>query len=145
MGVVKGCDIPEDLYYHLDGNVWARPRDDGVLVVGMTAYACSLAGQIVSFTPRKVGKTIKQDKSCGTVESGKWVGPIKAPVTGEIAALNEAAVTDPGLINRDPYGAGWVVEIIPASWETDKAALLTGAEALAAFAARMEADGFGGC
>ena len=145
MGIVKGCELPEDLYYHVDGNVWARLREDGSLDIGMTAYACSLAGQIVSFTPRKIGKTVRQDKSCGTVESGKWVGPVKAPVSGDIVAINEDVVADPALINRDPYGAGWVVRMQPSSWETDRDSLLTGDAALAAFAARMEADGFGGC
>lgn len=145
MGAVRGCNIPEDLLYSVDNNVWVRQESDGSATVGLTSYACSLAGQIVSFTPKKVGKDVKKDKSCATVESGKWVGPAKTPVAGEVAATNDAVSANPGLINEDPYGEGWLVRIKPADWEGDTADLTTGADALAAFEAKMEADGFGGC
>ncbi|OBS10176.1 glycine cleavage system protein GcvH [Acidihalobacter prosperus] len=145
MGAVRGCNIPEDLMYSVDNNVWVRQESDGSATVGLTSYACSLAGQIVSYTPKKVGKDVKKDKSCATVESGKWVGPAKAPVAGEVIAINDAVSAQPGLINEDPYGEGWLVKIKPADWSGDSADLTTGADALAAFEAKMEADGFGGC
>jgi len=145
MTAVRGCDVPEDLYYNVENNVWARREADGSITVGMTAYACSLAGNIVSYTPKKVGKEVKQDKSCATVESGKWVGPVKAPVAGEVTAINEAVAAKPGLINEDPYGQGWLVKLKPNDWDGEAGALVTGAEAQAAFETKMEADGFGGC
>lgn len=145
MGAVRGCSIPEDLLYGVDSNVWIRQESDGTATVGLTSYACSLAGQIVSYTPKKEGKEVKKDKSCATVESGKWVGPVKTPVTGEVVATNEAVAANPGLINQDPYGAGWVVKIKPSDWSGDTASLKTGADALQAFEEKMNADGFGGC
>jgi glycine cleavage system H protein len=145
MGSVRGCDIPEDLMYSIDNNVWVRRESDGTATVGLTSYAGSLAGQIVSYTPKKVGKEVKKNKSCATVESGKWVGPAKAPVTGEILAINEAVAERPGLINEDPYGEGWVVKMKPSDWDGESGDLKTGADALAAFDAKMESDGFGGC
>jgi glycine cleavage system H protein len=145
MGAVRGCSIPEDLLYGVDSNVWIRQESDGTATVGLTSYACSLAGQIVSYTPKKEGKEVKKDKSCATVESGKWVGPVKTPVTGEVVATNEAVAANPGLINQDPYGAGWVVKIRPSDWSGDTASLKTGADALQAFEEKMNADGFGGC
>ncbi len=145
MGVVRGCEIPEDLLYDVDNNVWARVEDDGTVTVGLTSYACALAGQIVYYTPKKVGKAVKKGKSCATVESGKWVGPVKSPVAGEIVAVNDAVAANPGLINSDPYGEGWVVKLKPSDLEADKADLATGAAALEAFEKKMEADGFGGC
>jgi glycine cleavage system H protein len=145
MGVVRGCNVPEDLYYHVENNVWARREGDGTITVGLTAYACSLAGQIVSFTPKKVGKDVKKDKSCATVESGKWVGPVKAPVGGGVVAINDAVQSKPGLINEDPYGAGWLVKIKPDDWDAESTDLKTGADALAVFEAKMAAEGFGGC
>jgi glycine cleavage system H protein len=145
MGAVRGCSIPEDLLYGVDSNVWIRQESDGTATVGLTSYACSLAGQIVSYTPKKEGKEVKKDKSCATVESGKWVGPVKTPVTGEVVATNEAVAANPGLINQDPYGAGWVVKIRPSDWSGDIASLKTGADALQAFEEKMNADGFGGC
>jgi glycine cleavage system H protein len=145
MGVVRGCNFPEDLYYHIENNIWACREADGTITVGLTAYACSLAGQIVSFTPKKVGKDVKKDKSCATVESGKWVGPVKAPASGIVAATNEAVQAKPGLINEDPFGQGWLVRIKPDNWDADSSDLKTGQDALTAFEAKMAAEGFSGC
>lgn len=145
MGAVRGCNIPEDLMYNVDNNVWVRQEGDGSITVGLTSYACSLAGQIVSYTPKKVGKSVKADKSCATVESGKWVGPAKTPIAGEVTAVNDAVAANPGLINEDPYGEGWLVKFTPDDFAGDSASLKTGGDALAAFEAKMEADGFGGC
>jgi glycine cleavage system H protein len=145
MGAVRGCDIPEDLLYNIESNVWVRREADGTATVGLTSYACSLAGQIVSYTPKKVGKSVKQDKSCATVESGKWVGPAKTPVGGEVVAINDAVTAKPGLINEDPYGEGWLVRIKPDDWDGESSALKTGGDALSAFEGKMDADGFGGC
>lgn len=145
MGAVRGCEIPEELYYNVENNVWARLEGDGSITIGMTSFACSLAGQIVSYTPKKVGKAVKQDKSCATVESGKWVGPVKAPVAGEVIAINDAVATNSGLINEQPYADGWLVKMQPNDWAGESSGLVTAADALSAFEAKMEADGFGGC
>ncbi len=145
MGAVRGCEIPEDLYYNIENNVWARQEADGTITVGMTSYAGSLAGTIVAYTPKKVGKDVKQDKSCATVESGKWVGPVKAPVSGDVAAVNDAVIAKPALINEDPYQQGWLVKIKPANWDAEAGALVTGGDAMAKFEEKMNADGFGGC
>ncbi|MCG5517278.1 glycine cleavage system protein GcvH [Ectothiorhodospira sp. 9100] len=145
MSDVKGCDLPEDLLYSIENNVWVRQESDGTATIGLTSYAGSLAGQVVSYTPKKVGKAVKKDKSCATVESGKWVGPAKSPIGGEVAAVNDAVSANPGLINDDPYGEGWLVKITPDNWDGDSAALKTGSDAIDAFKAKMEADGFKGC
>ncbi|MBS0001895.1 MAG: glycine cleavage system protein GcvH [Thioalkalivibrio sp.] len=145
MGAVRGCEFPEDLLYNIENNVWVRKESDGTATVGLTSYACSLAGTIVSYTPKKAGKTVKQDKSCATVESGKWVGPAKTPVTGEVVNTNDAVAAKPGLINEDPYNEGWLVKMQPEDWDGESGDLKTGADALSAFEAKMEADGFGGC
>ncbi len=145
MGAVRGCDLPDDLSYNVENNVWIRKEGDGTVTVGMTSYACALAGEIVSYTPKKVGKKVKKDKSCATVESGKWVGPAKSPIAGEVVAINDAVASNPGLINKDPYGEGWLVKIQPADLDGDSAGLVTGADVATAFEAKMEADGFAGC
>lgn len=145
MGAVRGCNIPEDLMYNIDSNVWAKREADGNVIIGLTSYACSLAGEIVSYTPKKIGKAVEKDKSCATVESGKWVGPVKAPVAGEVVAVNDAVAAKPGTINKDPYAQGWIVKVKPANWDADAASLKTGGAALAAFENKMQADGFKGC
>lgn len=145
MGSVRGCNVPDDLFYDVDSNIWARLESDGTITIGMTSYGCSLAGNIVAFTAKKPGREVKRGRSCGTVESGKWVGPIKAPVAGEIVAVNEAGVANPALINKSPYGEGWLLRLQPEDWQRQRNALTTGAEALAQFERKMDADGFGGC
>ena len=145
MATVKGCNIPEDLYYNVDNNVWARREADGTVTVGMTAYAAAIAGQIVSCTPKKVGRSIELNKSAVTVESGKWVGPVKSPIGGEVVAVNDAVSASPKSINADPYGNGWLVKMKPANWDADAASLVTGDAAMKAFEAKMTADGFAGC
>ena len=145
MGIVRGCNVPEDLLYNIDSNVWARRADDGVITIGLTAYACALAGEMVACTPKKIGKEIAQDKSCATVESGKWVGPVKMPVTGTLIAVNNALNAKPDLINKDPYGDGWIAQIRAHDWARESKTLKAGADALAAFEAKMQAEGFKGC
>jgi glycine cleavage system H protein len=113
MASVKNCNLPDDLYYNVENNVWARKEADGTITVGMTAYACALAGEIVAYTPKKAGRSIDQNKSLATVESGKWVGPVKAPVGGEVVAVNDALADNPALVNQSPYGEGWMIRIKP--------------------------------
>ena len=145
MANVRNCLLPDELFYNVDTNVWARKEADGTISVGMTAYACSPAGELVAYLPRKVGVQVEQNKSVATVESGKWVGPIKAPVSGEIISINDAVAAKPSTINADPYGKGWAVKMKPADWDTESVGLISGAGVRDAFAAKMKADGFAGC
>lgn len=141
MATANNCNVPEDLFYWVKEHVWIRPEADGTVTIGMTDAAQHLAGIIVTATPKGAGKTVKKGKSSGTVESGKWVGPIKSPVSGEILAANEAIVKNPKLLNEDPYGTGWFVQIRPDDWATDKADLVTGAQAVAEYEAFLKAEG----
>jgi glycine cleavage system H protein len=140
MTEVLGCDIPEDLYYLVEKHVWAR-REDDLVVVGLTDVAQHLAKGIISVTTKRVGRTLAKGKSVGTVESGKWVGPVPAPVGGEIVAVNEALGSDPGLLNRDPYGEGWIARLRPDDWDSDSADLVTGADGVAAYRTFLEQEG----
>ena len=141
MATANNCNVPEDLLYWVREHVWVRSEDDGTITIGMTDAAQHLAGIIVTATPKKVGRNVKKAKSAGTVESGKWVGPIKSPVNGEIVGSNEAVVNNPKLLNEDPYGAGWFVRVQPTDWEADKADLVTGAQAVADYEAFLKDEG----
>ncbi len=146
MGRIRGCEIPEYLYYDVDNNIWLREEDNSEVTVGLTSYAVELLGEVVSCTLRTAGRAIHKNKSCATVETKDWVGPVKVPVDGEIIAVNDRLAVTPGLINRDPYGEGWLVRIRVNDWEGSKAGLVTGLkETLGSFEARMEYDGFSGC
>jgi glycine cleavage system H protein len=138
---IRGCNIPEELHYWPEKHVWLTRADDGVVTVGITDVAQSLAGAIISAMPKKVGRPAKRGRSLGTVESGKWVGPVTAPVTGAVVETNVLLGTDPGVINRDPYGEGWYAKLEPSAWEDESRELVTGADGVAAYEAFLEAEG----
>lgn len=139
MAEVNGCRLPEDVYYWVDKHVWMR-LDGGEAVVGMTDPAQKLAGKILYVNPRKPGKAVEKGQSVGTVESAKYVGPVPAPVSGEVVAVNESIRKDGSLVNRDPYGEGWVARIRPSRLAEEMGDLLTGADAVAAYRDKLAAE-----
>ena len=144
MASVRGCNLPEDLYYLVEKHVWAKPVEGGIIRVGITAVAAKLSGgKLAALTvkAKNIGQEVKQAKSVATVESSKFVGPVPAPVTGILLRANEKLVADPNLAISDPYGEGWVAEMQPSDWEGEKGALVTGAAGIAAYQAKLEADG----
>jgi glycine cleavage system H protein len=145
MASARGCNLPDDLLYDVDNHIWYRELPDGNVKLGMTAVATAMAGQLVAYTPKKVGRSVDAGKSCATVESGKWVGPAKSAVAGAVAEVNEALATRPALANEDPYGAGWLVVLKPANWAEVKPSLTPGAQVAPKYEAKMAADGFAGC
>jgi glycine cleavage system H protein len=134
-------NIPEDLYYWVEKHSWARPEPDGTVVIGITDVAQHLAKSIITATPKEAGKAVKKGKSAGTVESGKWVGPVTAPVNGTILEVNTQLKASPGLLNTDPYGAGWFIKIKPDNWEADSRDLVTGPAGIAAYQKFLDEQG----
>lgn len=106
----KGYDIPDDLKYHIE-HTWVRPESDDTVIVGWSDFAQKLAEDLSSVIVPDEGKSMKQDEYLGTIETGKWVGKLYAPVTGKIIALNEEVLDDPRLVNQDPYGQGWIMKV----------------------------------
>ncbi len=123
---VDKYDLPEDLYYQKDHS-WMKIEGDKIRV-GIDDFGQQAAGKILFVRLRAPGKQVKQDKSIGSIESGKWVGSIKSPVNGTIVEVNEKLKNDPGLLNTAPYTDGWMAVIEPSSLEEDKSALITGTD-----------------
>lgn len=142
---VRGCHLPDDLLYDVENHIWFRETGDGNVKIGMTTIATAMAGKLVAFTPKKVGRAVKAGKSCATVESGKWVGPAKSAAAGEVVEANQAMIDTPGLANDDPYGDGWMVILKPEDWDGVKGTLTPGTQVAPAYEAKMAADGFDGC
>ncbi len=145
MAVVRGCNLPDDLLYDIDNNIWYRDNGDGTVTLGMTTVAAAMAGPLVAFTPKKAGRSLDEGKSCATVESGKWVGPAKIAFPAEVLEINEVLSGDPKLANSDPYGEGWMVKVKPVDWPAAKAKLTPGTEVAEPYEAKMIADEFVGC
>ncbi len=143
MATVRGCNLPDDVYYLIEKHVWAKPLAGGVIRIGMTSVAGKLSGgklAAVTVKAKNIGQEVKQGKSVATVESSKFVGPVPAPVTGVLLRANEKLVNDPNLAISDPYGEGWIAEIQANAWDAEKGVLVTGAEGVAAYQKKMEAD-----
>lgn len=103
------ASYPEDLRYHPEHD-WARV-DGEEATFGITWYAQDSLGDVVFFDPPEVGATVTKDEPYTEVESVKAVSDVIAPLSGEITAVNDAAGTNPELINTDPYGEGWMVKV----------------------------------
>ena len=142
---INGCVIVKDLFYSVNDHTWIRKNDDGTVTVGMTDIAQTLAGPILHAKAKNVGAVREKGKPIATVESGKWVGPIKSPVTGEIVEVNESVATDAQLLNRSPYRDGWVLKMKPADLEADMQTMVTGDAAVEAYRAKITADNLKAC
>ncbi|MFQ5485890.1 MAG: glycine cleavage system protein H [Desulfobacterales bacterium] len=108
---IQGYYLPDDLYYE-ENHFWVK-EEDGLLVMGMDDFAQKMAGEIVYIQLPDEGKIIKAGKKFAKMESGKWLGKVFGPVNGELAAVNEELEENPGLINEDCYGKGWMFKIRP--------------------------------
>ena len=90
-------------------------EDDGSVTIGITAYAQYELGELQYFGLPRVGSSVKKDSSFGEVESTKTVSDLYAPCSGQVVAVNSELVANPAIANHDPYGAGWVVRVMPAA------------------------------
>jgi glycine cleavage system H protein len=104
-------NVPDDLRYSAE-HEWAKPLDLPSRVrVGITDFAQDALGDVVFVDLPQVGDTVAAGESVGELESTKSVSEMYAPVAGSVAAVNEALADNPGLINEDPYGEGWLLEL----------------------------------
>jgi len=115
--------VPNGLYYSKE-HEWVRIEGDQV-VIGITDYAQKSLHEIVFVELPEVGKKVKQMETIGTVESVKAVSEIYTPASGEITEVNEELAENPEIINKDPYGEGWIAKLRPANLEEDLKKLMT--------------------
>lgn len=116
-------EVPSDLKYTAE-HEWIRIGDGSQPVrVGITDYAQEALGDVVYVSLPEVGAKVSAGTACGEVESTKSVSDLYAPMSGTVTARNDALDNQPELINSDPYGEGWIIEIEPSD-ESDLGALL---------------------
>jgi len=121
---LEGFDFPDDIYFHKD-HMWVKVEGEKVRT-GYNAWAADAAGKLVSIKTRPAGKKVKAGKTLGSVESGKWVGSLKIPVSGTILEINPALKGSPNIINDSPYDDGWVALIEPSDIDADLSELIKG-------------------
>jgi len=121
---IEGYLLPDELYYHKE-HFWAKVEGTTV-TVGTTDFAQKLAGQIVFVELPSTGKAVEQGKPCGSMESGKWVGRIYAPISGKVEASNQDLEDSPEFINESPYEKGWMFKISASNLQEDLKNLMKG-------------------
>jgi glycine cleavage system H protein len=126
-------DIPPDLHYTAE-HEWVRRSGDDTVRVGITDFAQSALGDVVFVQLPDVGAEVTAGESFGEVESTKSVSDLYAPLSGKVTAVNADLDGSPQLVNSDPYGAGWLLDIQVAD----------GAELESAIPALLDAEAYRG-
>ncbi len=142
MQAFAGCALPEEYLYDLELDVWVRLEQDGSARFGMTDVAQTLCGKLVSITfQKRPGDRVRRKRTLAVIESAKWVGPFRSPLSGEVLEVNqEAFAADQLLANRDPYGAGWLVRLMPSALEDERGGLVDGVAAFPLVRERIERE-----
>jgi glycine cleavage system H protein len=123
---VQDHEFPEHLLYDVENQIWYAPLPDGTLRTGFTSWAAALMGEVIVFTPKRLGHGFEKGRWFAMVEGGKWIGAARAGFDGSVVAHNEKLVDKPELLTSDAFGDGWMLIVRPAGddWQTS---LVTGA------------------
>lgn len=105
--------IPADLRY-TKSHEWLRTLPDGSIEIGITDHAQQTLGDLVFVEVPEAGRVLAAGDACAVVESVKAASDVYSPIAGEVTAGNELLATQPELVNRDPYGEGWILRLKPA-------------------------------
>jgi len=128
MAEFKGISLPDDLYYERKEHMWAK-IDGNRVQVGLDAFGVQATGGNTQYVKLKpAGAKVKKLKPFGSIEAGKYIGPLRAPVGGDIVEVNQKVIDDPTLVNTDPFGEGFFLVIEASNLEEEIKDLLIGAE-----------------
>lgn len=142
MAVVNACLLPEELYYDVARGVWVRLEADGTAITGFTDPFQTRAGKLLVVQPRPTatGRVLARGRAAATVESAKWVGGFPMVLSAQVVAFNQLVIQNPSLVNKDPYGQGWIARVQPVALEQELGELLTGAAAVQAYGDKLNRD-----
>ncbi len=137
--------FPEELYYEKNSHMWIKKENDDIVLTGIDAIGLDNLGDLAYITLRPAGTRVKKGESMGTLEAAKMTGDVFAPVSGTIVAVNDACIQNPGIVNDDAYGKGWLVSIKADDWQRESEAFITGDDLkpwVEAEIKRLESQGF---
>ena len=109
MTTIGNYEFPDDLYYD-DLHSWVRVEGNEA-TIGISQFGQDLAGEIVYVEMPLVGREVAKGDAFMSMESGKWVGRVKAPISGKITSANEELEWESTTVNEDPYGEGWLAKL----------------------------------
>ncbi len=125
---VDGFVVRGDIAYDLEHHMWVEELGSGVVRIGMDALGLETSGTLAQLSFEQPGADVRRGAPFGSLEAEKFVGPLIAPVSGRILAVNEAALEHPGIVQADPYGSGWLIEVQPDRLDEERDGLLQGPE-----------------
>ena len=135
---VAGFGVALDRAYDPSGHFWISMVSTDRARIGMDALGIETSGTIAQLAFLPIGEQLKRGEAFGSLEAAKFVGPLTSPLSGAVVATNDAVVGDPALLERDPYGEGWLIELTLAE-PSELGELISGADAIPAwFAAEVE-------
>ena len=135
---VAGFGVALDRAYEPTGHFWVSMVAPDRARIGLDALGVETSGTIAQLAFLPVGEHLKRGEAFGSLEAAKFVGPLTSPLSGTVTATNDAVVADPALVERDPYGAGWLVELTVAD-AGELRDLVSGADVISVwFAAEVE-------
>lgn len=124
----RGCRVPEDLLYDMGFHVWTKVEGN-VATVGATEPAQAYAGEVIFIKAKPVGTKVERGAILATIESAKFMGPMRAPLSGTVVEVNSAVVSKPSLMNADAY-VNWVTKISAEKLDEELKLLTSGKEAV---------------
>ena len=128
MADVEGYNMPDDLYYH-EEDTWVKVEGD-IVRIGMTDFFQQSAGDIVYVDLPFDGDEVAAGDAFGKAQSAKWIGKLIAPLSGTIEEVNYDLESDSTVINKDPYGDGWVMTMTPSDLDGELPGLIKGIDAV---------------
>jgi glycine cleavage system H protein len=122
---VSGYRLALDRRYDQEAHMWVKSFAPGTVRIGFDPLGVETSGTVAQLSFVETGAEIVRGRPFGQLEAAKFVGPMTSPVSGTLLAVNDAVLGDPGLVEQDPYGAGWLVELSLSEPDTELAALLS--------------------
>lgn len=113
---IDHCEFPDDLLYDLENNVWVKLGSDTRVKLGITSVHAALAGRLNKVTFKPLGINLEKARGVATIESARFFGVVRTPLTGTLAGVNSRLESEPKLANDSPYVLGWFAEIL---WNSD--------------------------
>ncbi len=124
MATIDKYNMPDELYYTTD-HAWIKVEGENIRI-GITDFMQQLAGDITFIRVPRVNKDLPEGKTLASIQSGKWAGKISVPMGGKVLESNRDLVSNPGVLNSDPYGAAWIAVMQPEDLEKGLNSLMQG-------------------
>ncbi len=129
--MVKGFEVRMDRLYDLVHHMWVEDVGDGRVRIGMDSLGVETSGTLAHLSAVAVGTVVTRGEPFGSLEAEKYVGPLVAPLSGTIVAVNDEVFSDPAKVESDPYESGWMIEMETTALAAERGGLIGGSDLIA--------------